>query len=123
MGRYYLLCGEVLPLVCAPQAHLVCGLLDSRSLTAFESAATTIQHLLSAKGSLPARDAKLRDDVCALQVRLLYGPLLACVTASKSAFTAMVRQHGNGDIETFVRAARSNPEGREGQIYRYAPGA
>ena len=56
--------------------------------------------------------------MCASQVRLLYGPLLACVTASKSAFTAMVRQHGNGDIETFVRAARSNPEGREGQIYR-----
>ncbi len=60
--------------------------------------------------------------VCAPQVRLLYGPLLACVTASKSAFTAMVRQHGNGDIETFVRAARSNPEGREGQIYRCEPG-
>ncbi|KAK9824987.1 hypothetical protein WJX81_003806 [Elliptochloris bilobata] len=52
------------------------------------------------------------------QVRLLYGPLLACVTASKSAFTAMVRQHGNGDTESFVRAAHEDPEGPQGQTYR-----
>jgi hypothetical protein len=51
-------------------------------------------------------------------VRLLYGPLLACVTASKSAFTAMVRQHGDGDTVSFVRAAREDPNGREGKTYR-----
>jgi len=53
-----------------------------------------------------------------VQVRLLYGPLLACVTASKSAFTAMVRQHGDGDTVSFVRAAREDPDGREGKTYR-----
>lgn len=58
----------------------------------------------------------------AAQVRLLYGPLLACVTASKSAFTAMVQQHGDGDTASFVRAARENPEGPQGKIYRCAPG-
>ena len=57
----------------------------------------------------------------AAQVRLLYGPLLACVTASKSAFTAMVQQHGDGDTASFVRAARENPEGPQGKIYRCAP--
>ena len=54
-------------------------------------------------------------------MRLLYGPLLACVTASKSAFTAMVQQHGDGDTASFVRAARENPEGPQGKIYRCAP--
>ena len=53
-------------------------------------------------------------------MRLLYGPLLACVTASKSAFTAMVQQHGDGDTASFVRAARENPEGPQGKIYRCA---
>ena len=56
-----------------------------------------------------------------LQVRNLYGPLLACVTASKSAFDAMCRQHSpDSTPKTFVEAIRSNPGGREGQIYRYA---
>ena len=57
----------------------------------------------------------------AAQVRLLYGPLLACVTASKSAFTAMVQQHGDGDTASFVRAARENPEGPQGKTYRCTP--
>ncbi|CAL8467388.1 g6925 [Coccomyxa elongata] len=53
------------------------------------------------------------------QVRSLYGPLLACVTASKSAFEAMVRQHSpDGTSKTFVELIREHPEGREGQIYR-----
>ena len=55
------------------------------------------------------------------QVRSLYGPLLACVTASKSAFEAMVRQHSpDGTSKTFVELIREHPEGREGQIYRQA---
>ncbi len=55
------------------------------------------------------------------QVRSLYGPLLACVTASKSAFEAMVHQHSPqlGD-RNFVELVRENPEGKEGQIYRRA---
>lgn len=56
------------------------------------------------------------------QVRSLYGPLLACVTASKSAFEAMVHQHSpQGSHQSFVELVRANPEGREGQIYRRAP--
>ena len=55
-----------------------------------------------------------------MQVRELYGPLLACVTATKSAFEAMVRQHsGTATIQEFITAARSNPEGKEGHTYRY----
>ena len=54
-----------------------------------------------------------------LQVRNLYGPLLACVTASKSAFDAMCHQHSpDGTSKTFIEAIRSNPGGREGQVYR-----
>lgn len=56
-----------------------------------------------------------------LQVRSLYGPLLACVTASKSAFEAMVRQHSpDGTIKTYVEMIRDDPKGREAEIYRRA---
>jgi len=55
-----------------------------------------------------------------MQVRNLYGPLLACVTASKSAFEAMCRQHSpDGTPKTFIDAIRSNPGGTEGKTYRY----
>ena len=34
------------------------------------------------------------------QVRLLYGPLLACVHATRAAYSAMVRQHSpNGTVQ------------------------
>ena len=53
------------------------------------------------------------------QVRDLYGPLLACVTASKSAFDAMVRQHSpDGTKESFIQAVREDAEGKEAQAYR-----
>ena len=55
------------------------------------------------------------------QVRDLYGPLLACVTASKSAFDAMVRQHSpDGTKESFIEAVREDAEGKEAQAYRWA---
>eukprot|EP00891_Asterochloris_glomerata_P009937 jgi/Astpho2/9937/Aster-06643 len=54
------------------------------------------------------------------QVRDLYGPLLACVTASKSAFDAMVRQHSpDGTKESFIQAVREDAEGKEAQAYRH----
>lgn len=69
-----------------------------------------------------SREAKFNPKVYIVQVRSLYGPLLACVTASKSAFEAMVRQHSpDGTSKTFVELIREHPEGREGQIYRQAP--
>ncbi|KAK9802650.1 hypothetical protein WJX73_000703 [Symbiochloris irregularis] len=54
------------------------------------------------------------------QVKELYGPLLACVTASKSAFDAMVRQHGEQcTTQEFISAAREKPESEEAKTYRH----
>ena len=56
------------------------------------------------------------------QVKELYGPLLAVVTASKSAFDAMVTQHSpNRSMKDFISAARNAPDGKDGQTYRSAP--
>ncbi|KAL4427457.1 hypothetical protein ABPG77_000746 [Micractinium sp. CCAP 211/92] len=53
------------------------------------------------------------------QVRLLYGPLLACVHASRSAYAAMVRQHSpDGTVHGFVQALQASPEGPVGEAYR-----
>ena len=55
------------------------------------------------------------------QVKDLYGPLLSCVTASKSAFDSMIQQHSpDGTRESFVSAIRASPDSREAQIYRWA---
>lgn len=54
-----------------------------------------------------------------LVVRLLYGPLLACVNSSKAAFEAMVRQHSHASSsDTFSHVVRSNPRGPEAEAYR-----
>ena len=54
------------------------------------------------------------------QVKDLYGPLLSCVTASKSAFDAMIGQHSpNGTKAGFVRAIKENPDSSEAVAYRY----
>lgn len=53
------------------------------------------------------------------QVRLLYGPLLACVHATRAAYSAMVRQHSpNGTTQGFQKAIKENPSGPEGAAYR-----
>ncbi|KDD74164.1 hypothetical protein H632_c1517p0 [Helicosporidium sp. ATCC 50920] len=53
------------------------------------------------------------------QVRQLYGPLLACVHATRSAYAAMVSQHSpDGTIAGFVYAVRSDPRGAEAEAYR-----
>ena len=62
----------------------------------------------------PHNDNVLRTCVRSSQVKELYGPLLACVTASKSAFDAMVRQHSDsGTPQEFIAAARENPESKD----------
>ncbi|KAH7620904.1 hypothetical protein NADE_003513 [Nannochloris sp. 'desiccata'] len=54
------------------------------------------------------------------QVRLLYGPLLACISATRSAYAAMVRQHSpDGTTDGFVKAIREWPDGPEGNSYRH----
>jgi hypothetical protein len=56
------------------------------------------------------------------QVRQLYGPLLACVHASRSAYAAMVRQHSpDGTVQGFINALQSSPEGGVGEAYRRVP--
>jgi hypothetical protein len=53
------------------------------------------------------------------QVKEFYGPLLACISASKSSYDAMVRQHSpNGTVDSFLHAIRTNPSGHEGCMYR-----
>lgn len=54
-----------------------------------------------------------------VQVGKLYGPLLACVHATRTAYAAMVRQHSpDGTSEGFRAAVRDDPGGPEGQAYR-----
>ena len=61
----------------------------------------------------------LTPTCASLQVKSLYGPLLAIVQTSKSASQAMVRQHSpDGTREAMVAAIRAQPEGPEGVAYR-----
>ena len=54
------------------------------------------------------------------QLKELYGPLLACVTASKSAYDAMVRQVGGPgtDGKSFRAAVRADENSPEAVAYR-----
>ncbi len=54
------------------------------------------------------------------QLGNLYGPLLACVTASACAYDAMIRQHSSdGTRASFVRAIQQDPHGPAGIAYRH----
>lgn len=54
-----------------------------------------------------------------VQVKSLYGPLLACLTTSRSAFDAMLKQHSpDGTRKALVEAIHANPGGHEGEAYR-----
>jgi hypothetical protein len=60
------------------------------------------------------------DEYCRLQVKSLYGPLLACLTTSRSAFDAMLKQHSpNGSRKALVAAIHENPGCHEGEAYRW----
>ena len=54
------------------------------------------------------------------QLKALYGPLLACVTASKSSYGAMLRQLEASGISPsqFRSAVRADPTGPAAQAYR-----
>jgi hypothetical protein len=59
------------------------------------------------------------------QLRSFYGPLLACVSATKSAYNAMVRQHspeGAPDQRAFHLACLRDPEGPQATAYRWVAG-
>jgi len=67
-----------------------------------------------------ADERKAQIDRINTQLREFYGPLLACITATKSAYKAMVRQHSpDGTMQGFVRAVHSTPSGAEGTAYRH----
>lgn len=54
-----------------------------------------------------------------LQLKELYGPLLACVTATKSSFDAMVRQHSpDGTRQGLQTAIQASPDGSVARAYR-----
>ena len=76
-----------------------------------------LKHLQTAIRGLVIR---LDSGLCMWQLRDLYGPLLACVSATQHAFNAMVRQHTpDGSREDFVQAVNDDPEGIAGKAYRY----
>jgi hypothetical protein len=54
-----------------------------------------------------------------VQVKELYGPLLMCITATQSAWMAMVSQHSpDGTPESFQAAVRRDPQGVQAKAYR-----
>ncbi|EFJ43679.1 hypothetical protein VOLCADRAFT_96054 [Volvox carteri f. nagariensis] len=64
-------------------------------------------------------ERKARIDRVNKQLKHLYGPLLSSVTASRSAFHAMVKQHSpDGNKEAFQAAVQANPDGPEARMYR-----
>ena len=79
-----------------------------------------IGYLFTYYNSKVGKEREAQIDRVNEQVKDLYGPLLSCVTASKSAFDAMIRQHSpDGTKAGFVRAIRENPECGEAIAYRY----
>jgi hypothetical protein len=53
------------------------------------------------------------------QLRAFYGPLLASVSATKSAYVAMVRQHSpDGSADAFQACCMRDPAGPEAAAYR-----
>ena len=79
-----------------------------------------VGYLFTYYNSKVGKEREAQIDRVNEQVKDLYGPLLSCVTASKSAFDAMIRQHSpDGTKAGFVRAIRENPESEEAVAYRY----
>ncbi|PNW79331.1 hypothetical protein CHLRE_09g411300v5 [Chlamydomonas reinhardtii] len=64
-------------------------------------------------------ERKARIERVNKQLKNFYGPLLATITASRSAFRAMVRQHSpDGTKEAFQAAVFAAPDGPEARAYR-----
>eukprot|EP00877_Chromochloris_zofingiensis_P001300 jgi/Chrzof1/11170/Cz05g26150.t1 len=75
--------------------------------------------LFSYYNSKVQEERKARIERVCTQLKDFYGPLLACVTATKSSYDAMVQQHSpDGTILGFQRAVMMNPHGAEGRAYR-----
>ena len=77
-----------------------------------------IGYLTTALHSLRAQQHRARVDRVNEQLKALYGPLLACVTASKSAYEAMLRQAKFSTNREFRAAVRADPDGPAAKQYR-----
>ena len=78
-----------------------------------------VGYLFTYYNSKVGKEREAQIDRVNEQVKDLYGPLLSCVTASKSAFDAMIGQHSpDGTKAGFVRAIRENPDSDEAVAYR-----
>ncbi len=75
---------------------------------------STVMHTLRTQQH-QARVARVGE-----QLKELYGPLLACVTASSSSYQAMLRQVGGAgmDSSAFRASVHSTPSGAAGVAYR-----
>ena len=106
----------------------------SRGGTSFEHLAVSlilaaIGYVTTALHTLRAQQHRARVDRINEQLKSLYGPLIACVTASKSSYEAMIRQaaRGAGSDATgsrmltpagFRACVRADPEGPVAIAYR-----
>lgn len=81
--------------------------------------ALTAGFLFTYWNSKTIEERKARIERVNKQLKQFYGPLLACVTASRSAFAAMLRQHSpDGTKEAFQAALQASPDGPEARAYR-----
>lgn len=106
----------------------------SRGGSSFEHLAVSlvlaaIGYVTTALHTLRAQQHRARVDRINEQLKSLYGPLIACVTASKSSYEAMIRQaaRGAGSDATgsrmltpagFRACVRADPEGPVAIAYR-----
>ncbi|KXZ49567.1 hypothetical protein GPECTOR_20g422 [Gonium pectorale] len=81
--------------------------------------ALAVGYLFAYFNAKSIEERKARIERVNKQLRQFYGPLLACVTASRSAFRAMVKQHSpDGTKVAFQAAIQANPDGPEARAYR-----
>jgi hypothetical protein len=83
-----------------------------------------VGYVATAVQTLRAQQHRNRVERVSEQLQCLYGPLLACVTASKSSYEAMVRQVSRDSRKKslteadFRRAVRESPQGIAARAYR-----
>lgn len=79
-----------------------------------------VGYISTALHTLRAQQHRGRVDRVNEQLKALYGPLLACVTASKSAYLAMLRQAERDGItpDQFRVAVRKDPQSAAAKAYR-----
>ena len=79
-----------------------------------------VGYISTAMHTLRAQQHRARVERVNEQLKCLYGPLLACVTASKSSYNAMLRQAARDGIvpSKFRESVRAVPDGPAAIVYR-----